>query len=505
MLQSMIRLRTWLSPLVLSFLVIAPIGIIVVLTVTVIASSLNDPETKIYSSSLGSPARQRKAGEPIEVEAVPVTFKTLEDNLAAPGESVALQEVEIRPQVTGEVEKVYVMEGDWVRKGQPLLKLYQPPFQDKVAHAENNLAIAIADLKGFELAAKENLSRLEHDIESAQVRLSNAKQRVYEIESLLEKEVKNNVEAAEFRLQTAKEKLERIKPLIEIGAVPQFNLNEAEDVYATRKKELLNAQQGRFGSQDRLFSNQDVYIVNQLQLKRAEQALERTRVIEEKNIARARLNLENRKIQLRQAKRNLENTVINANNDALVSRVAIHAGDLVSASSRANLMILTSEIVFKAYVDQARLDHIEVGDQATVRLTAYPGRTFLGEVIKINPTIETEANRRTKVGVDRQYTYSVLVKVSNLEMPPGLQGYAQFDKEKTSLFIPESSVTHLSGGEGMVMVVEEGKAVVKKVKLGRTFDNQRELIEGLEPGEQIVVHPRVLNPGDDLKIISQEE
>ncbi|NEO72727.1 MAG: HlyD family secretion protein [Moorea sp. SIO3H5] len=501
----MIRLRTWLSPLVLSFLVIAPIGIIVVLTVTVIASSLNDPETKIYSSSLGSPARQRKAGEPIEVEAVPVTFKTLEDNLAAPGESVALQEVEIRPQVTGEVEKVYVMEGDWVRQGQPLLKLHQPPFQDKVAHAENNLAIAITDLKGYELAAKENLSRLEHDIESAQVRLYNAKQRVDEIESLLEKEVKNNVEAAEFRLNTAKEKLERIKPLIEVGAVPQFNLNEAEDVYATRKKELLNAQQGRFGSQDRLFSNQDVYIVNQLQLKRAEQALERTRVIEEKNIARARLNLENRKIQLRQAKRNLENTVINANNDALVSRVDIHAGDLVSASSRANLMILTSDIVFKAYVDQARLDHIEVGDQATVRLTAYPGRTFLGEVIKINPTIETEAKRRTKVGVDRQYTYSVLVKVSNLEMPPGLQGYAQFDKEKTSLFIPETSVTHLSGGEGMVMVVEEGKAVVKKVKLGRTFDNQRELIEGLQPGEQIVVHPRVLNPGDDLKIISQEE
>ncbi|NEP00821.1 MAG: HlyD family efflux transporter periplasmic adaptor subunit [Symploca sp. SIO2E9] len=504
MLRTVIRLKTWLSPLVLSFLVIAPIGIIVFLTVTVIASSLNDPETKIYSSSLGSPARQRKAGEPIEVEAVAVTLKTLEDSLAAPGESVALQEVEIRPLVTGKVKEVYVMEGDWIRQGQPLLKLHQSPFQDKVYQAQNNLAIAIADLKGLELAAKENLSRLEHDIESAKVRLDNAQQRVHEIEALLEQEVKNNVEAAQFRLETAREKLERIKPLIEIGAVPQFNLHEAEDVYATRKKELLNAQQGRFGSQDRLFSNQDVYIVNLLQLKRAQQALERTRVIEEKNIARAHLNLENRKIQLRVANRNLENTVINANTDALVSRLHIHAGDLVSSSSRADLMILTSDIVFKAYVDQARLEHIEVGDQATVRLTAYPGRTFSGQVIKVNPTIQTEAIRRTKVSVDRQYTYSVWVKVSNLEMPPGLQGYVQFDKGKTSLFIPESAVTHLSGGEGMVMVVEAGKAVVKKVKLGRTFDNQRELLEGLQPGEQVVLHPRVLNPGDALKIVSQE-
>jgi len=504
MFRTVIRLRTWLAPLVLTFLVVAPVGIIVILTVTVIASSLDDPQTKIYSSSLGSPARQRKAGKPIEVEAVAVAFKTLEDSLAAPGESVALQEVEIRPQVTGKVEEVYVREGDWVRQGQPLLRLHQPPFQDKVYQAQNNLAIAQTEFRSAELAAKENLSRLEHDIESAKVRLNNAQQRVNQIEALLEQEVANNVAAAQFRLETAREKLERIKPLIEIGAIPQFNLYEAEDVYATRQKELLNAQQGKFGSQDRLFSNQDVYIVNQLQLKRAQQALERTKVIEEKNIARARLNLENRQIQLQEAKRNLENTVIAANTDALVSRVDIDAGDLVSSSSRADLMILTRDIVFKAYVDQARLDDIEVGNQATVRLTAYPGRTFSGEVTKVNPTIQTEAVRSTKVGVDRQYTYSVWVKVSNLQMPPGLQGYVQFDQGKTSLFIPESAVSHLSGGEGMVMVVEQGKAVIKKVKVGRTFDNQRELLEGLQPGEQVVVHPRVLNPGDDLKIVNKK-
>jgi HlyD family secretion protein len=64
--------------------------------------------------------------------------------------------------------------------------------------------------------------------------------------------------------------------------------------------------------------------------------------------------------------------------------------------------------------------------------------------------------------------------------------------------IPESSVTHLSAGEGMVMVAEAGKAVVKKVKLGRTFDNQREVLEGLKPGEQVVPSPRALNPGDRL-------
>ena len=90
------------------------------------------------------------------------------------------------------------------------------------------------------------------------------------------------------------------------------------------------------------------------------------------------------------------------------------------------------------------------------------------------------------------------IAVDNLKMPPGLQGYVQFTQAKSNLVIPESSVTHLSGGEGMVMVAQAGKAVVKKVKIGRTIDNQREVLEGLHPKEQVVVFPIGLNPGDNL-------
>jgi HlyD family secretion protein len=84
-------------------------------------------------------------------------------------------------------------------------------------------------------------------------------------------------------------------------------------------------------------------------------------------------------------------------------------------------------------------------------------------------------------------------------MSPGLQGFVQFDRDKTSMVIPESAVTHLSAGEGMVMVYESGRAVVKKVKLGRTFENQREVLGGLSLGDRVVLSPRALNPGDKLE------
>jgi HlyD family secretion protein len=188
--------------------------------------------------------------------------------------------------------------------------------------------------------------------------------------------------------------------------------------------------------------------------------------------------------------------------DGLVSRVFIHSGEV--AAPRNSLVKMTQDVVFKAYIDQAKLNAINLGDVATLRLVSYPGRAFQARVIRLNPTGETEAVRPGRVGIDRQYTYSVWVAVEGLQMPRGLQGYVQFDKGKTSLVIPESAVTHLSAGEAMVMVAVEGKAAVRKVKLGRIFDNQREVLEGLQPGEQVVLSARALNPGDRLEIAPVE-
>jgi len=248
-----------------------------------------------------------------------------------------------------------------------------------------------------------------------------------------------------------------------------------------------------------LYDSQSLYITSKNDLISQEQMLARTQSDLAKQVATAHLNLENNRITLQNALSNLSYTVVYASTDGLVSQVNIHSGEVADTRFSTSVMTLTQNIVFKAYIDQARLNAVKIGDQPTVRLIAYPGRTYQGRVVQLNPTVETAAVKPGQVGVTRQYTYSVWIAVDSLQMPPGLQGYVQFNQSKASLVIPESAVTHLSGGEGMVMVNEAGRAVVKKVKLGRIFDNQRELLEGLMLGEQVVVSPRSLNPNDLLK------
>lgn len=500
----MIRSSTLLSRAVLTTLVAAPVAAMAILSISVLWPNLKNPESKFYSSGIGYPAVQRLAGKPIKVQTVPVASRTLEDSIAAPGESVALQQVEVRPLVSGPVEKVFVVEGQWVHKGQPLLQLQRAPFEDVVNTARNNVAVAESNLQALQSSAPKRLAELEANVENNKARLAAADTKLKQINSIAEAELKNNIASAKVRLATAEIKLKQIRYLVDQGAIAKFQLYDMQDVYATRKRELLAAQQGVLDTQTKVYNNQDFYITRQDNLTSDQLQLARTQSDLDEKIASARLNLQNRRIALQDALRDLNRTVIYATTDGLVSQVNIHSGEIADTGNRSPLITLNQNIVFKAYIDQARLNAVKMGDQATVRLVAYPGRTYKGRVIQVNPTVETDATRPGKVGIDRQYTYSVWVVVKDLQMPPGLQGYVQFDEGKTSLIIPESAVTHLSGGEGIVMVGEAGRAAVKKVKLGRIFDNQREVLQGLKPGEQVVLSPRALNPGDQLETQSAQ-
>ncbi|MEM1134925.1 MAG: efflux RND transporter periplasmic adaptor subunit [Bacteroidota bacterium] len=82
--------------------------------------------------------------------ALPV--KTLKGVLAANtfqylGSVEGIEDVEIRPQVDGILEEIYVDEGDFVRKGQPLFKINSQPYIEDLKNARANVALERAKLK----------------------------------------------------------------------------------------------------------------------------------------------------------------------------------------------------------------------------------------------------------------------------------------------------------------------------------------------------------------------
>jgi HlyD family secretion protein len=484
-LPNLTKLGCWGIPLLVS----APMVVMILLTVNVLWPTLHDPQSRIYGSSIGYPAIQRRLGHPIAVEAVVVGANALDESLAAPGQSIAAQEIDVRPEISGRVEAVLVKAGDRVRQGQPLLRLETTNGEAVVAQAQQNLLRSQAQLRTLQVETAGLVQQLETEILVARRRLQDADHRLNENDRFVARQIERDVRAAQARLESARDRLNSIRRLYDQGAVSLFQVQDAQDAYTQRQQEYDAAEQGVFFDQNHRFINRDFYLERQQSLHLLEQQLTLLRRTKALEIQDAALAVAQDQLRLEDAERNLSRTVLSASVEGLISTVDVDAGDFYDLDDRRALMTLSRDVVFEAYVDQARLNAVQPGDPAIIRLVSYPGQIFQGTVTVVNPVVETEGFRLGKTDISNQYTYSVQIRIDNLEMPPGLQGFVQFSQDKQALIVPESAVTHLSGGEGMVMVIEASQARVRRVQLGYRYDNQREIIAGLSAGERVILHP----------------
>ncbi|NKB18841.1 MAG: biotin/lipoyl-binding protein [Pseudanabaena sp. CRU_2_10] len=190
-----------------------------ILSITVLLPALRNPESKFYASSIGYPALQRLVGQPIEVQTATAKYDSVTENVAAPGESVGLQQVDVRPLVSGVVDKVYVTEGQKVKKGQPLVRIESSIFQDNLTEARNNLAIASAKLRALEASSSARIKQLETDLKVNQARYKNSEQ----IRAISEEETKNYLAEAQTRLESSKKKVQQLELLEKEGVISKIS------------------------------------------------------------------------------------------------------------------------------------------------------------------------------------------------------------------------------------------------------------------------------------------
>jgi membrane fusion protein, multidrug efflux system len=96
------------------------------------------------SDSTASPAYPQQAPPSLPVLAVSLLPATTWQEYAASLEGK--MNVEIRPQVDGYIEKIYVEEGAYVKAGQPLFRINDRPYQEQLSNAKASLVSALANL-----------------------------------------------------------------------------------------------------------------------------------------------------------------------------------------------------------------------------------------------------------------------------------------------------------------------------------------------------------------------
>ena len=137
-----------------------------------------------------------------------------------------------------------------------------------------------------------------------------------------------------------------------------------------------------------------------------------------------------------------------------------------------------------ADVYESELRHVHVGDHGSLQLEAYPGRTFDGRVVFIDPTLDA----RTRTAKAR-----LEFKNPTGELRPELFGNVTLEAvRREGLRIPVDAVVP-TGAESVVFVaVGDGKFQPRAVQLGASDGSQVEVLSGLTEGEAVVTRANFL-------------
>lgn len=255
-------------------------------------------------------------------------------------------------QVSGTIKALFADFNARVKEGQIIAQIDPATFEAQVAQARANL-----------LHAQASLAMAQANLKNAQANLSKA----------------------ELAVMDARRSLERNRELMERKVIAQATLDASQVNYdsALAQREIARAQ---------VESAQSQVTSSQAQLEQA----------------KASLNL---------AETNLRYTTIRSPVNGIVISRNVDVGQTVAASLQAPTLFTIAKDLTQMQVDtnvsEADIGRIEVGQEATFTVDAYPERIFKGRVSEI---------RNAPITVQNVVTYDVVIHVENkdLKLKPGM-------------------------------------------------------------------------------------
>lgn len=174
--------------------------------------------------------------------------------------------------------------------------------------------------------------------------------------------------------------------------------------------------------------------------------------------------------------------------DGTLDAVTVYNGDYIRVNHKVAEVVAPGKRV-NVEVSEEDLEGVVPGQPVTVRFLAYGDRLFKGEVGYLALRANADTKRRNLVAY---------LDINPELLVIGLTGQASIVKgeRENALLIPRRALV----GD-RVYVVRDGQIEVRQVQLGFLSLGQAEILDGLEPGEQVIVEtPHIYRAGDRVKI-----
>ena len=196
--------------------------------------------------------------------------------------------------------------------------------------------------------------------------------------------------------------------------------------------------------------------------------------------------------QLRQAKRALNDTKIISHTNGMVVNKMVEVGSVLAPGAPIATIVDVSRLKVKLQVPEQDVYKLKLGDKINLITDIYPDVTFEGSISYISPK------------GDEAHNYPVEIAIINDGIHPLKAGtyitarFANIQKN-TALTIPREALVG-SLKDASVYVVENNKAILRKISIGTASGSQLEVINGLRENEIIIITGQI-NLTDKVEVL----
>jgi len=372
----------------------------------------------------GAGGKAGEAKKPPLVRVVAASRQTISREIEVTGDVVSTNAITVRAVVDGPIAFCPWREGDSVKQGERLVEIDRPLYREEVRSAEAALAVAQARLDDLKAGARPE-------------EIAQAAEAVEQFE-----------ECSAF----AENDMKRIEQMVKSGSLPGEALEKARVAYVNCATQLEAARE---------------------KLKMLQAGPTATAVAVQEALVREAA------ARLDRARAALSECILTAPFDGIVTRVYVRPGDLATAKAPLLDLMEKDSLVVRAGLPETESAGVSVGASVRISFDALPGQSFGSSVTRVYPELDLKTRTRT-----------IEAKVSqDIGVAPGMfaRVAVSVQTERDAVVVPEVAVLTTPRGEKIAFVVNEGKAVMRRVETGLEAGNLVQIVRGIEVGENVIV------------------
>jgi len=375
-----------------------------------------------------------------QVNAVTLQTAPLVQSIQFSARVTTLSRVEVGSTLTARVAQVLVREGDTVRAGDALVQLEADELRAALVQQQASLAQAQARLKGLRSSGRSQ----------TQAALAQAQ--------------------ANWR--AAQSELARTRQLVVQGFLSPARLDDAE-------RALAVAQAAQEAATAQLSANAE----------------------DGADLAQAQAQVALAQAAVQAARARMAQTTLRSPADARVLARQVEPGQIVQPGRTLLALALIGPMQLKAQVDERYLAQLQPGQAATVVADAFANQPLTAKVQTLAPAIDPQRGAVEVTLALEQPAPAFLREDMTLSVEVQT---ARRDKALTLSLAALRGQASMTGGEATsdgaaeVLVLVDGRAQPRRVRLGLRSLQAAEVLEGLSAGDAVLLDSRV-QPGQRVR------